>query len=71
MTFFSFVLLVIFSHAANAAARSSFQKISSSSELEISLLLLLFAAPAAAPDSVLIYQRLCSLVFIANAYDYS
>jgi hypothetical protein len=53
MTFFSFVLLVFFSHAANAAARSSFQKISSSPELEISLLLLLFAAPAAAPDSVL------------------
>lgn len=72
MTFFSFVLLVIFSHAANAAARSSFQKISLSSEVEISLLLLLlFAAPAAAPDSVLYYQRFCSLVFIANAYDYS
>jgi hypothetical protein len=71
MTFFSFVLLVIFSHAANAAACSSFQKISSSSELEISLLLLLFAAPAAALDSVLYYQRFCSLVFITNPYDYS
>jgi hypothetical protein len=36
MTFFSFVLLAIFSHAANAAAHSSFQKvISSSLELEI------------------------------------
>jgi hypothetical protein len=41
MTFFSFVLLVIFSHAAKAAARSSFQKISSSSELEYSQLQLL------------------------------
>jgi hypothetical protein len=53
MTFFSFVLLVIFSPAANAAACSSFQKISSLSELEITLLLLLFAAATAAPDSVL------------------
>jgi hypothetical protein len=70
MSFFSFDLLIIFSHTANAAAHSSFQKISSSLEPEISLLLLFFAAPAAAPDSVLDHQRLCSLVFIANAYDY-
>ena len=65
------VLRLVFSIAANSAASSSFQKISSSLELEISLLfLLLLAARSAASDSVLYYPPFCSLVFIVNAYDY-
>ncbi len=69
---FSFLVLrLMFSIAANSPASSSFQKISSSLELEISLLsLLLLAARSAVSDSVLYYPRFCSLVFIVNAYDY-
>ena len=66
----SLVLRLMFSKAANSAAISSFQKISSSLELEISLIFLfLCAARSAASDSVFYYPRFCSLVFIVNAYD--